>query len=324
MEEDTGMNPYVFFVGCPRSGTTLLRRIGDAHPDLAVARGNRWIARTFECRRGLTREGFVTPRLIKRLSDPHRLERLAIDGRELERMLRNGAGVPFASFVTALFDRYGERHGKRLVGEKTPGYVRHLPTLHGLWPEAKFVHILRDGRDVCLSVLDWRKGATSFSTFDDDPVITTGIWWEWSVRLGLEAGSELEAGLYHELRYESLVTDPVLECAGLCEFLGLCYDGAMLRFHEGRMQDDPRLDAKKAWRPVTPGLRSWREQMPHEDVVRFEAAAGGLLEQLGYARLAPSVPTKELDRAARARDTFVREVEARRRPLPRAWSNGAG
>ena len=55
------MNPYVFLVGCPRSGTTLLRRIADAHPQLAVARGTRWIPRTFEFRRCLTEDGHVTP-----------------------------------------------------------------------------------------------------------------------------------------------------------------------------------------------------------------------------------------------------------------------
>jgi hypothetical protein len=324
MEENPRMNPYVFFVGCPRSGTTLLRRIGDAHPELAVARGNRWIARTVEFRRGLTREGFVTPRLLERLRDPHRLERLAIDEGDLERVLGNGGTVPFASFVTALFDLYGERHGKRLVGEKTPGYVRHLLPLHRLWPQAKFVHLIRDGRDVCLSVLDWGKGAAGFSTFEDDPVMTTGVWWEWYVQLGLEGGNELEASLYHELRYESLVADPERECARLCEFLALPYDGAMLRFHEGRMQDDPRLDAKKAWRPITPALRSWREQMPRQEVIHFEAAAGALLDRLGYERAAPSVPQKELDRAAQIRATFARELQARKRPLPRAWSNGTG
>jgi hypothetical protein len=259
--------------------------------------------------------------LLERLrDDPFRLERLAIEEKDLERFLRSDQPVPFADFVTALYDLYGERHGKRLVGDKTPGYVRYLETLHELWPEVKFVHIVRDGRDVCLSVLDWRKDATGFSTFDADPVTTTAVWWEWYVRLGLEGGSELGPGLYHELRYESLVAAPEPECARLCAFLGIAFDRAMLRFHEGRMQDDPELDAKKAWRPVTPGLRSWKSQMRREDVTRFEAAAGGLLDELGYERAMVASSQNELDRAARVRETFEDEVRARGRPLPRAWS----
>jgi len=315
------MNPYVFFVGCPRSGTTLLRRIGDAHPQLAVIQETRWIARTFECRRGLTPEGFVTPKLLERLRDPRKRRRLELSEDELVRMFPGGDGVPFAEFVTALFDQYGERRGKGLVGDKSPGYVRYIPLLHGLWPRAKFVHIIRDGRDVCLSVLDWRKAATNFSSFAEDPIITTGVWWEWYVELGREGGRRVGPELYHELRYESLVAEPERECRRLCEFLRIPYDAAMLRFHEGRLQDDPELDAKQAWRPVTPGLRSWKTQMTHEDVLRFEAAAGVLLAELGYPRAAPSVPRQTLERAARIREVFADQVRSRRRPLPGLWSN---
>jgi hypothetical protein len=313
------MNPYVFLVGCPRSGTTLLRRIADAHPQLAVVHETRWIPRTYEFRRGLTPEGFVTPKLLERMRDPRRLRRLEIDETDLERSFGNGARVPFASFVTALFDLYGERHGKRLVGDKSPGYVRYMPMLHALWPRAKFVHIIRDGRDVCLSVLDWRKGATSYATFDEDPITTVGVWWEWYVRLGLEGRSKLLAGVYHELRYESLVAEPEQESVQLCNFLGISYDSEMLRFHEGRTVDDPQLDAKKAWKPVTAGLRSWRTQMPDEDVARFEAAAGRLLDELGYERGAPSIPSKDLQRAARFRERFIEQALERRRPVPKAW-----
>src|SRR5687767_7253992 len=225
------VNPYVFLGGCPRSGTTLLERIAGSHPELAIIHETQWIARTFEFRRGLTDEGFITPDLLDRLRDPRKLKPLEIDEEELERVFSEGPAVHFSSFVTALFDLYGERHGKRLVGDKSPGYLRYVPTLHGLWPEAKFAHIIRDGRDVCLSMLHWGKGATRFSTFRDDPYTTVGVWWEWYVRLGRE-GAHVGPELYHELQYESLVANPQPESVRLCAFLGIPYDPAMLRFHE--------------------------------------------------------------------------------------------
>jgi hypothetical protein len=318
------MNPYVFLVGCPRSGTTLLRRIVDAHPQLAVIHETRWIPRTFEFRRGLTPEGFITPKLLERMRDPLRLRRLEIDEDDLERLFGNGGGVPFASFVTSLFDLYGERHGKRFVGDKSPGYVRYIPMLHALWPRAKFVHIIRDGRDVCLSVLDWRKGATSYSTFEDDPVTTTGVWWEWYVRLGREGRGRLDdPGLCHEVRYETLVAEPERECDRLCEFLGLRYEPSMLRFHEGRTQSKPGLSAKASWLPVVSGLRDWRTAMEPDDVIRFEAAAGELLEELGYPRAAPSLPKRALERAARIREQFVERALDRQRPVPDIWRGAA-
>jgi hypothetical protein len=318
--ESDGVNPYVFLVGCPRSGTTLLGRIADAHPELAIIHETRWIAEWFERAEGLTPAGHVTYRLLERLREHPRFATLGLDADAVKRLMPGDEPVGYADFVTSLFDLYGEMRRKPLVGDKTPRYVRHLPTLSELWPRAKFVHVIRDGRDVCLSALEWRKGATGFSTFTEDPISTIGAWWEWNVRLGREGGSGLAPGLYHELRYEALVADPERESIRLCEFLEIPYDPSMLRFHEGRMRDDPHLSAKKAWKPVTPGLRSWRAQMPRGDVIRFEAVAGALLDELGYERITGSAPRRELDRAARIRETFAREVHARDRPLPRAWS----
>jgi hypothetical protein len=94
----------------------------------------------------------------------------------------------------------------------------------------------------------------------------------------------LGAGCYYELRYEALVGRPAEACAELCAFLGLRYDAAMLRFHEGRARAG--VDAKSAWLPITPGLRDWRTQMPPGDVERFEAAASDLVDELGYPRAA--------------------------------------
>jgi hypothetical protein len=81
----------------------------------------------------------------------------------------------------------------------------------------------------------------------------------------------------------------------LCQFLGVPYDDAMLRFHEGRERTEPNLDAKKAWRPVTQGLRDWRSQMSQQDVERFEAATGDLLDELGYERAVPNPVAEALE-----------------------------
>jgi hypothetical protein len=317
------VNPYVFFVGCPRSGTTLVQRLGNAHPELAVAHETRWIARWYERRIGVTAEGFVTSEFVERLLGHGRFKALKIKPDELVRAYRDREPVRYAEFVSMLFDRFAARRGKRLAGDKSPAYVRSLPTLHALWPEAKFVHIIRDGRDVCLSVLDWQQGVPRFPTWEEDPVTTTAVWWEWNVRLGRESGQELGPDLYCELRYEALMADPERECAQLCAFLEIPADDAMLRFHEGRMREDPRLDAKKAWRPVTAGVRNWRDQMAPADVSRFEAAAGPLLDELGYARAAPSLGAQQVERAARLREAFADEVRARGRSIPTAWEGVA-
>jgi hypothetical protein len=316
------MNPYVFIVGCPRSGNTLLQRIVDAHPDIAVISQTRWIPRWFEKRRGLTPEGLVTRQLVEELLGYDRFAKLKIGREELENLIGHSEPIPYSDFVAGIFDLYGQRQGKRLVGDKTPRYARSIRILHALWPRAKFVHIIRDGRDVCLSVLDWEyadRGPARFASWSEDPVTTVALWWERYLHLGREAGASLDPGLYHEVRYESLVTRPAAECKALCDFLGLPYDNAMLRFHEGREKADPSLDAKKAWRPTTSGLRDWRSQMTLGDIERFEAAAGDLLEELGYPRAVPDPPQEKLEEATRIQRTFTQEIRTKGKRLPEHW-----
>ena len=324
MNEPGAVNPYFFVVGCPRSGTTLLRRMLDAHPRLAMMRREtHFIPRIYARRAGLTSEGEVTPAIVDELLADRHFARLGIDREALEQLLTREGPIPYASFVSRIFDMQGRARGTERVGDKTPGYVRHLRTLHALWPETRFVHLIRDGRDVCLSLLEWRKGprlAGRFSSWAEDPVSTTALWWEWHVRLGREDGGSLGPERYRELRYESLVSNPERECSAVCDFLGVPYDDAMLGFHRGRERGAPGRGAKGAWRPLTAGLRDWRTQMPAGDIERFEAPAGELLEDLDYGRFLPTPSAAATERAARLRERFARELAARELAVPEVFA----
>jgi hypothetical protein len=286
----------------------------DAHPDVAITPETHWIARYFDQRLDVTAEGLVTRRLAKRLLNNRRFPDLQIEPAALEALLATDRPLPYASFVTQLFDLYGYRRGKPLVGDKTPRYVRSIKTLHDLWPRARFVHLIRDGRDVCLSMLSWARAdraAGRFETWKQDPVSTSALFWEWNVRLGRRVGAPLGPKLYFELRYEALVEQPSSECQRLCEFLEIPPSDRMVRYYEERPQ--VRLDRpeeRRTWLPPTPGLRAWRSQMRAEDIERFEAAAGDLLSELGYARIHPDPPTKRRVEAARIRSLFNHELES--------------
>jgi hypothetical protein len=315
------MNPYVFIVGCARSGTALLRRIVDAHPQIAITPETHWIAKWFERGKGVTPDGLITPELLPRLLAYERFARMGIEESALRDLIRHERPLSYARFVKAVFDLYGEAHGTALVGDKTPPYVRRIPTLHALWPAAKFVHLIRDGRDVVLSTLAWDRSRLPDSfPWEEDPVTTAAVWWNWHVSLGIEAGRDLGPELYYEIRYESLVSRPAEECARLCEFLGLPYDEAMLRFHEGRERHEPGLSAKDGWWPITAGLRDWRLEMPADQIERVEAVAGDLLEELGYPRAASGPRPEHSAAAALARESFVRQIKARRERVPEAWA----
>lgn len=317
MSQSVEMNPFAFIVGCPRSGTTLVQRMVNAHPQIAITPESHWIPHLYEKPWALTPEGLIEHKLIRELGRHPKFARLGI-GREelkrLERLARNGQPLTYSGLVTALLDLYGKAQGKPLVGDKTPDYVRRITPLHRLWPEARFIHVIRDGRDVFLSMMEWpkvRPKPGDFTTWKDDPVSTAAWWWGLNVRLGRDAGASLSPGLYHELRYEALVARPREECERLCAFLGQPFDEVMLRFHEDRARPDPGLEQKRAGLPVTPGLRDWQSQMPGEELERFEAAAGELLDELNYPRAVPRPRPEALDRAATVRGLLAEDPRAR-------------
>jgi Sulfotransferase family len=312
-------NPYVFVVGCPRSGTTLLRRMLDAHPKLAITPETHWIPEWFA--KAADREGRVSRDHVQSLLESARFKKLKVADDEVWSLFESGAPPSYARLVEHVYDLYGQRRGKMLVGDKTPGYTRSLPILNQLFPWARFVHLVRDGRDVCLSATSWHQVARlerRFPSWRREPVATAALWWELHVRLARESGASLEPDRYYELRYEDLVAHPSGELGALCSFLGLDFSEAMTRFHEGRTR--PGLGSNKQWLPPTPGLRNWRTQMPPPDIELFEAVSGELLDELGYDRARPRSAAAAREQAAGVRAIFTRELRERGWRLPEGWA----
>jgi hypothetical protein len=315
-------NPYVFVVGAARSGTTLLQRMLDAHPQLAVVNETYWLPRKFRERSGLTHEGMVTEALLPLLLASPKFARMGVGEDDLARLLSDGQPIRYQRFVARIFDLYAERAGKPLAGDKSPGYVRKIGRIHELWPRARFVHIIRDPRDVCLSMLDWHSGertAGQYGTWSMDPVVSTALYWRYSVGIGREAGTTLGPELYLEIRYEDLVAGTGRELRRICEFLGLPYAETMTRFHEGRTRRKPGRSSKAQWLPPTAGLRDWRTQLSGGDVERVEAAVDDLLAELGYESQFDHRAPAAHDRVARVHEVFTAGALARDRVLPKGW-----
>jgi hypothetical protein len=256
----------------------------DHHPQLAVANDTHFIPRAID-HAGGCHDPPLTPELVAWVRGYHRFRRLGLDDAAVDEAAAGARS--FRDFVGALYTSFAGRRGKPLGGDKTPDYVRHLPLLSALFPGARFIHIVRDGRDVALSVLEWArpdKGPGRFALWSEEPVAVCGLWWRWLVGAGRHNGRALGADRYRELSYESLVADPEPALRGLATFLGLPFAPEMLTFHEGETRSEPGLSAKKAWLPPTQGLRDWRRDLPERELELFEAIAGDLLAELGYER----------------------------------------
>jgi len=299
----------------------MLKRMINAHPLVAITRETHWIPRFYEKRKGVTENGRVTENLIEHLFEHHRFDQMKIKRSALQKIVKNQPHLTYASLVSQIFDNYGRRKNKPLVGDKTPTYVRKLPTLHKLWPKTRIIHLIRDGRDVWLSMKQWRmasKAAGKFDTWNVDPLVTTALWWKAIVGMGCRDGNAIGAELYTEFKYEDLVAHPDVECRKLAHFLGLPHVKAMERYYEGRTQEGDQLSANAAWLPPTPGRRDWRKQMEDKDIEKFEAAAGGLLEKLGYERRCPKISNEVQEEVENLKREFS-EAVAGRWLLPEPW-----
>lgn len=284
---------FPFIVGCGRSGTTLLRAMLDSHPSFAVPPESPFVA---WLGRRAAEEKWDEERLHTALRSVRRLAPWGLPAGTIEGALAGGREFP--DIVRALYAAYARLHGKSRYADKTPGNVTHIPELARLFPEACFIHIIRDGRDVALSFVEAPFGPAS---------VAEAAWlWRERVESGRRAGLELGPERYLEIYYEELIADPRGVAVQLCDFIGAPYDGAMLAYHAhsnhilasvGYPEQHGNLT-----RPPTQGLRDWRREMSRVELAVFEAVAGGTLAACGYERACPPTPAALLwGLAARAR-----------------------
>ncbi|MGA3565404.1 sulfotransferase family protein [Melissospora conviva] len=270
----------IFVCGAPRSGTTMLQLMLHAHPRIAIPPETRLVLESYRQRRD-----------FGDLTDPRRRRALA-------EWITRGKGTYFAdlgldaggvveeivaeadTLGTALgvvFRAYARRFGKPRWGDKRPAYVRNLPILARLFPDAQFVHIIRDGRDCVASLTEmpWHRGGVNQAISAWAQAVDHGRW----------ARRTLGRDSYHEVRYEQLVADPETELRALCTYLGEEYDAAMTA--PDRVAG-VAVPARKTWhvrthRPVgSDRVGRWASRLSPQELGLCEAVLGDRLRAQGY------------------------------------------
>jgi hypothetical protein len=274
---------FPFFVGAGRSGSTLLRAMFNNHPGLAIAHESRFVPWVLE--RAPHYEAGGQFKLDEYTFDALRSERSRtrvpeweVDLDWLATEIEAAAPATTVEAVRATFGAYAKAKGKPGYGDKTPSYRRHVTALAGAFPESRFVHLIRDGRDVALA---WRDVA--FGTHD---AVHAAMAWRRAVSDARSAGRPLGERRYLEVRYEDLVDDPESVTRRICAFLDLPFVPELLAHHERPDMAMADLGSQKHHenlrKPITRGLRDWRAQMSDHDVRLVESFAGDLLADVGY------------------------------------------
>lgn len=266
----------VFLVGSERSGTTLFRLMLDHHPSIAFQKESEYIV-------GLMGDDGAWPAM----PDYHRY--LALHRGFGTSGLTVDPSLPFPALVGSFLEQKRAKSG----GKPVLGATVHFGYAHTLriWPDARFLHIVRDPRDVARSTVQMGWAGNCWAA---------ALEWveserEWD-RLCALAPPERR----HEVTYEALIRSPRETLAGVCAFLGVPFDEAMFDYAKTSTYALP--DGKLA--------EQWRRKASERDVREVEAAAGEMLTSRGYAL--SGMPRLEVDATEAARLGRESEWEARR------------
>ena len=179
--------------------------------------------------------------------------------------------------VEAPFRAYARAHGKESFGDKTPAYLHALDELLAVWPDARIVVLVRDARDVALSIVPL--------PFGPNNAYAAGRWWARGVRRGLDAERRHPEQVL-TLRYEDLVADPEGQVRRVCARLGLGYNSEMLAIEESDptkiIQDQASWFTQISAGITATGAGRWERELPLADRRTIEAVAGPELHELGY------------------------------------------
>lgn len=286
---EQGVTP-IFVVGCQRSGSTLLGAM--------LGSGDRMIA---------TPESQFVADLMPH--DPRQIVELrqAIDAIAAHPRFKlwnfpigderpDGYGT-FMDAVNWLVRTYGARSGRTDVDfwvEHQPGNVRHMQALADACPEARFVHIVRDGRAVANSLLKVAWGPNSISS--------AAHFWSQRVAMGMALRDCLPPNRWARIRYEDLLARPEEELRRVCATLELPFDEAMIAARSYHVPPSTRKQHHLVGQALAPErIDAWQQELSQREIEIFEAHVGPLITYLGYqlsfgrrARLPSSAETARM------------------------------
>ncbi len=293
--------PMPVIIGAARSGTTLLRMMLDSHPQLAIPPETHFLPalRALQTRpdlKGGEQANALREEFLRIVTTSLNWPEFGMEEPALREAVSGGKSFGVGVAVRKFYRNYARARGKARWGDKTPPYVTQMRVVHALLPEARFIHIVRDGRDVALSMRGLWFDAAAGNLEDQ------AANWLWRIREARQHAAFCPH--YLEIRYEDLLEKPAAVLGRICRFIDLEYSPAMEEYHQTsgnrlRAEIRDRHDASgkvvvsKAQReaifekvsgpPDAARAGRWRRELSGEECARYEAVAGSLLRELGYA-----------------------------------------
>lgn len=286
---DNPNQPPIFIVGAARSGTTLLQYMLRSHPDISLPTAESHFFIPFYKKRnsfGDLQQEQNIQRLLAEIyqtrqslfdNDVHGLQ---FDVKKLSRLFHQQKLTTIPQIIAGIFQQNAEAEGKKRWGDKTPYYILHLETILSMFPDAQIIHLIRDGRDCSLSMLERKWDLQIFNTYH------AAYTWDKYVTAGKVFGAKHPES-YFEIHYEDILNQPEEAIKKLCAFLQIEFNDSVINFKKSNGSGKTSLLTKPL---QTNNQEKWKSKMSTKDINIFESLAQNSLKDCGY-QLTGSAPS---------------------------------
>lgn len=191
----------------------------------------------------------------------------------MTKLLHQKGSFTIPAIFSTLYEENARGEGKVRWGDKTPWYLRHMPMILEMYPNAQFIHIIRDGRDVALSLFNRHY---DFGIYN---IYVAAEYWVTCLERGQELGAQLEPSVYREVRYEDLLEKPEETVRRICDFIGEQYSDKVVHFRTSTEPGKTPLLQKPIQKT---NAYKWKRQLRYRQIEVFESVAGAALKKNGY------------------------------------------
>jgi Sulfotransferase family len=277
LKSDKNEGP-VFLVGASRSGTTLLRLMLNQHPEIRIP-GEAWfigdVIQRFPAGKPVSFKELQE--ICEAILTHDRWKSWECPDERLRQVVMNSEGEGLEVVVDRIFRECGGVGKKSLWGEKSPRHSYLVEKIHEVFPSARFIHIVRDGRDVCAAMIErkWYDGSARRCAMC------------WSGMVGAAAkAQQFGAGTYRQISFEDLIRNPEETLKGICDFLGVEYVEEMLNYQEtvpGEIATfETKIHEKLSRSLDVSEIGRWKK-LSFRQLLIIESLAGPLLKEFGYS-----------------------------------------
>lgn len=270
----------VFVVGCPRSGTSLLYHSLLSSGGFAVYDEETHFFSGLATRVGSLARLKNRKELIAKWLDSQYFKVTGLEMEDLERRILSDCRNS-GDFLRIVMESIARSQNVDRWAEKTPDHVLYLEEIQRTVPGALFIHIIRDGRDVALS-LDGKGDLHPYLLHKSHSLLVCGLYWEWLVETGRRMAPKL-GSQYLEVRFENLVNRPKETLAQIGQFIDHDLDHDRIQQVGMRTVGKPNSSFKESnngggFNPIN----RWKQTFPAGELARFEALVGPCLQSRGY------------------------------------------